>query len=301
MAANSKMARQAAVSYFYQSGFTVAIGKTLLIFSYFEAEEEQLPESYRLSDRDFKGFNNIVVFVPSAALEHHDPVIYTWKKAYPITYVVYAEAAKDAPQGANLRAIREGESLSVAGVQVRAFGSTDRGISFLVNCLGISIFHAGDLNLWHWREESTLREITRAEEAYYEAVSRIPKERLDICMFPLDPNQGGFYDAGANHFIMALRPQVFFPMHFAMRREIAQDYARRMHTAHTQVSALTRPRETAIIDFTTKPPMLRGLPSQRSPFGDAPGDQPRNIDLNAYISDDPFAETDLPVDLSRPQ
>lgn len=298
MSQQKRRARQAAVSYFYQSGFTVAVGKTLLVFSYYEAEEEQLPKAYRLSERDFTGFKNIVVFVPHLSKEHHDPAIYTWKRSFPISYVVAKEAAKGVPEGIKAYLVKEGETFSIADVKVRVCGSTGGGVSFLVQCMGLSVFHAGDLNLWHWREESSLREISRAEEDYYDTVARIPKQELDICMFPVDPNQGGFYDAGANHFIMALRPKVFFPMHFQQRSEIAQDYARRMHTAHTSVYALTHPRETAVIDFQTTPPIVRGLLDQRSPFVKGDALEARNVDLSAYISDDPFAETDLPVDLS---
>lgn len=292
------MAKQAAVTFFYQSGFTVALGKTLLIFSYWE--HDSIPESHRLSARDFKGFNNIVVFVPRNSREHNDPRIYTWKKSFPITYVVSSDAKDTVPQDANVRLVREGDSLSIANVGVQVQASTDAGVSFWVRSGGVTVFHAGDLNMWHWREESTLREISRAEDAFYEVVSGLPDQPLDICMFPLDPNLGGFYDAGANHIIMAKKPAVFFPMHWAARDEIAQDYARRMHVPKTTVYALTRPRETALVDFATSPPMVRSASQERRGIGRASvQDEVANIELNAYISDDPFSETDLPVDLQR--
>lgn len=288
---------QAAVTFFCQSGFTVSVGKTLLIFSYPQSSQEALSEQYHLSEKDFKGFNNIVVFVPRAALEHNDPAIYTWKRSFPITYVVSSDAEGSIPEGVSSRVVKTGDRLSVANVQISVCGSTDAGVSFLVKAGGLRIFHAGDLNLWHWREESSLSDITQAEEAFYGVVAQIPKGKLDICMFPLDPNLGGFYDAGANHFIMAMRPAVFFPMHFGRRSEIAEDYARRMHTPHTQVFALTRPRETALIDFSVKPPNVRGAEVQRGVFGRASQVEESSINLSAYISDDPFSETDLPVDL----
>lgn len=292
------MAKQAAVTFFHQSGFTVAVGKTLLIFSYWQ--HEQVPESHRLGDRDFKGFNNIVVFVPRASAEHHDPAIYTWKKSYPITYVVSSDAADAVPEGANVRIIKRGETMTVANVYISAHRSTDAGVAFWVRTAGVTIFHAGDLNLWHWREENTLREITRAEDDFYEAVGELPDKPLHIAMFPVDPNLGGFYDAGANHFIMAKKPGVFFPMHWGTREEIAQDYARRMSTARTTVFALTQPRETAIVDLTVTPPSVRGVFSDRRGPGRVPlTPEETNVDLNAYISDDPFSETDLPVDLSE--
>ena len=48
-------------------------------------------------------------------------------------------------------------------LRIQAFGSTDVGISFLIHLQGKSIFHAGDLNNWHWSEESTEQEIRKAE------------------------------------------------------------------------------------------------------------------------------------------
>lgn len=291
------MATQAAVSFFYQSGFTVAIGKTLMIFSYWE---EHIQKDFRLCDKDFRGFNNIVVFVPRASAEHNDPVIFNWSKSFPISYVLTDDLKEIVAQRANIHFIRQGENLKIANVKVRAYGSTDSGISLMANCAGINIFHAGDLNLWHWREESTLHEINKAENDFYRVVSSIDENRIDICMFPLDPNLGGLYDAGANHFIMAKKPRMFFPMHWSKRTEIAEDYARRMHTSHTTVYALTQPRQTAIIDFTVKPPFVRDSLAERKLISrSSKAATDNNINLSAYISEDPFSETDLPVDLPK--
>ncbi|NLC33586.1 MAG: hypothetical protein GX781_09875 [Clostridiales bacterium] len=293
------MATQAAVSFFYQSGFTVAVGKTLLIFSYWE---EHIKQGYRLNDQDFRGFNNIVVFVPRASAEHHDPVIYKWSEAFPISYVLTSELKDVVPKKANIRFIHQGESLKIAKVQIKAFESTDAGISLLVKAAGVHIFHAGDLNLWHWREENTLHEITRAEDEFYRVISTIKEDRIDICMFPVDPNLGGFYDAGANHFIMAKKPRIFFPMHWSNRAEIAEDYARRMHTVHTTVYALTQARQTAVIDFSVSPPLVRDSLAERKLIGrSANAIANDHINLSAYISEDPFSETDLPVDLPKRQ
>lgn len=293
------MATQAAVTFFNQSGFTVAVGKTLMIFSYWE---EHIQEDYRLCDKDFRGFNNIVVFVPRASAEHHDPAIYKWNKSFPISYVLTADLVETVPEKANTHFIRQGESLKIANVQIKAYGSTDAGVSLMVKAAGINIFHAGDLNLWHWREENTLQEITRAEDEFYRLVSSINEDRIDICMFPVDPNLGGFYDAGANHFIMAKKPRIFFPMHWSSRAEIAEDYARRMHTAHTTVYALTQTRQTAVIDFSVSPPFVRDSLAERKLIGrNANAVVDDRINLSAYISDDPFSETDLPVDLPKRQ
>ncbi len=288
------MAEQALVTYFYQSAFTVLLKKTLMIFSYRQTGLSQLAENQRLNEKDFLGFNNILVFIPNASAEHHDPAIYEWKRSFPITYILPQEAAKTAPRAANIRVCREGDHFSVGHCDITVFGSTDAGFSYLASAEGVTVFHAGDLNLWHWREENTLKEISRAEALFYEKVSRLPRDKIDISMFPLDPNQGGFYDAGANHFIMAVRPRVFFPMHFGTRAEIANEYARRGISRRTVVYALTQVRESVQIDFAGAVPLVRSTqPSKSQRLGGRGG----MVDLSAYIQEDPFAHTDLPVDL----
>lgn len=288
------MAEHALVTYFYQSAFTVLLKKTLMIFSYRQTGLSQLAENQRLNERDFLGFNNILVFIPNASVEHHDPAIYEWKRSFPITYILPQEAAKNAPRAANIRVCREGDHFSVGHCDITVFGSTDTGFSYLASAEGVTVFHAGDLNLWHWREENTLKEISRAEALFYEKVARLPRDKIDISMFPLDPNQGGFYDAGANHFIMAVRPRVFFPMHFGTRAEIANEYARRGISRRTVVYALTQVRESVLIDFAGAVPLVRSTqPSKSQRLGGKGG----MVDLSAYIQEDPFAHTDLPVDL----
>lgn len=289
------MTRQALVSYFYQSAFTVSMQKTLLVFSYRQTDLPQVAENQRLSDKDFSGFNNILVFVPSASAAHHDPAIYDWKQSFPITYIVPEKAAKEAPRAANVRVCREGDSFTVGHCEVAVFGSTDEGVSFLVTAEDIHVYHAGDLNLWHWREANSLRKIAKAEADFYEKVSDLPKDKIDIAFFPLDPNQGGLYDAGANHFIMAVKPRVFFPMHFAGRTEIANEYARRSLSRRTVIFALTGVRDSALIDLSVSPALIRSnLPQKPSRTLNR-----GSVDLNAYVHEDPFAQTDLPVSINK--
>ncbi|NLG56818.1 MAG: hypothetical protein GX540_00235 [Clostridiales bacterium] len=291
------MSRQALVTYFYQSAFTVSLKKTLMVFSYRQTGLSQLAPEQRLSEKDFQGFNNILVFVPNNSLTHHDrEVIYGWKSSFPITYILSEDAGKQAPDLPSIRVCKEGDSFSVAQAKVSSFGSTDAGVSFLAEAEDVCVFHAGDLNLWHWREENTLREITRAEESFYDKVAALPKDKVDICFFPLDPNQGGLYDAGANHIIMAIRPRVFFPMHFGERAEIANEYARRALTRRTVIFSLTQPRESALVDLSASLPIVRSTaPGRHGRSGIRRG----SVDLSAYTQEDPFSQTDLPVSLEK--
>ena len=129
-------------------------------------------------------------------------------------------------------------------MSVQAFGSTDEGVSFLVDVAGVKIFHAGDLNLWHWRDESSIAQIEAAERAFYDCVASIPKENIDLAFFPVDPRQGSMYDAGAGYFVMTVKPRIMIPMHFQGRGDVAMRFALTGETKSTKIVALEQPGES---------------------------------------------------------
>ena len=293
--------KRVTLTYHHHSGFSAAVGDTLLVFDYWEGENGGLPETARLTSESFRAYKQAFVFVSHAHPDHLDPVIFTWKPDCPVTYIVSC----DAPIGTRGRRMSPGDEMPLGeGARVKAFASTDLGVSYLVMMDGLHIFHAGDLNFWHWREESSLREIEAAEEAYQKAVEPISKERIDLAMFPVDPRMGAMFDAGANQFILSCKPKLLVPMHWQSRAEVAVDFARRAKTPKTEVLALTHPGEKVICAFqeneldlqviTPKAePEKHGRPLTPPP--PASVGEPGEITLEAYNRSDPFADTDLPV------
>lgn len=282
------MANQATVTYFYHSGFSVAVEDTLLIFDYWRGDQDALPESCQITPRDFEGFRQVLVFVSHDHEDHFDEIIYTWKFDGPVTYIV----ADDMPIGKRGKRVKPGDSLEIGGAEILVFSSTDKGVSYYVTIHGLHIFHAGDLNLWHWREESTLREIAQAENAFYAAVAPLERLPVDVAMFPVDPRMGGFYDAGANYFVMAVKPRLFIPMHWQGKPEVATSYARKGRTKYTEVLALTKPRERAEMTFEENELHIHIYSPPRDPLT---GQLISDVQLNAYSAADPFSDTDLPV------
>lgn len=287
------MDKQATVTYFFHSGFSVAVEDTLLIFDYWRGDQGQLPRRAWITDWELKKYEQVLVFVSHDHEDHFDEAIYAWDYEHlPITYIV----ADDLPIGKRGRRMKPGDALTVGPAAVQAFDSTDKGVSFYVTVGNVHIFHAGDLNLWHWRDESTLREINQAENDYYEAVAPIEGLPIDIAMFPVDPRMGGLYDAGANHFVMAVKPRVFIPMHWQGRPEVAIDYARKGRTKYTEVLALTKPREQADIEFGENELNIHVYTWKDTPE-EGEGEGASDVKLDAYAPADPFSDTDLPVQL----
>lgn len=284
------MAQTATVTYFHHSGFSVAVRDTLLVFDYWRGEHEELPDYAQLDNRDFEGYKRVLVFVSHDHEDHFDEVIYSWDhQRLPITYIV----SDDLPIGKRGKRVKPGDNLTVGDVEIQVYSSTDKGVSFYVTVHGLHVFHAGDLNLWHWREESTLREIAQAEKDFYAAMAPIERLPMDIAMFPVDPRMGGLYEAGANYFVMSVKPRLFIPMHWQNRPEVADSFARKGRTKYTEILALTRPRQQAELTFDEENLTIHisGIMPENSENGDT------DVKLDAFSANDPFSDTDLPVRL----
>ena len=229
-----------AVEYLGGSGFLVTIGQTGFLFDASEHGPDRriLPEKEAL-----EALNKLYVFISHHHSDHFSETVYDLC-GDAATYIV----GFDVPQPHRGVRMNSGDQQGFGNAQVKAFGSTDEGVSFLVEYEGVRIFHAGDLNLWHWRDESSITEIEKAERAFYDCVAPIPQGDIDLAFFPVDPRQGSMYDAGAGYFVMTVKPKIVIPMHFQGRGDVAMRFALTGETKHTKVVALERPGDT--IDFS---------------------------------------------------
>jgi hypothetical protein len=191
---------------------------------------------------------------------------------------------------------------------VTAFDSTDLGISFLADFCGIRIFHAGDLNFWHWREESTMQEIEEADAEFRKAVLPISREKIDVAFFPVDPRQGTMFEAGANYFILTVKPRILIPMHYFHRADTAADYARTASCRTTEVIALPGYGDKLRVQMdeegylnvsfpSEEPKEETGVPETESDMDSETDNTGQLSDEgdNLLSEDDPFLESDLPV------
>jgi L-ascorbate metabolism protein UlaG (beta-lactamase superfamily) len=98
------------------------------------------------------------------------------------------------------------------GVTVETLSSTDEGVAFLVSADGLTVFHAGDLNWWHWEGEPDPwnPDMAKAFQSYAEPLRG---RSIDLAMLPLDPRlkEDGF--RGPKHFLELAQIRYFLPMH----------------------------------------------------------------------------------------
>ncbi|HIT69782.1 MAG TPA: MBL fold metallo-hydrolase [Candidatus Aphodomonas merdavium] len=232
------------ITYLSHSGFTAQVGGTLLVFDDAQPLQERTGgiAQGHVTREHVMQFENVLFFVSHAHADHYNDAIFSFSDLPQVRYVL----GLPVPDGREACSMRKGDDLSLAGVEISALGSTDEGVSFLVRLAGWTIFHAGDLNFWHWREESTFKQIAQAESDFHAEVAPLIGKKIDFAFFPLDPRMGEMYDAGAQYFLMEVRPRVMIPMHWWGRAEAALEFARRNRSKYTEILALTRPGESLV-------------------------------------------------------
>ena len=288
------MNKQWIITHYYHSGFSVACEDVLVIFDYWRGEEGELTPELQIRPGDLKAYRSVFVFISHEHIDHLDPVVFTWKDLGNVTYIV----SSDMPVGTRGKRMAPGDRLELAdGVTVTAFDSTDLGVSFLVNLKGVNFFHAGDLNFWHWREESTMPEIEEAEAEFRKAVKPIAQEAIDVAFFPVDPRQGAMYEAGANYFILSVKPRLLIPMHYFHRVDVAMEYARTASCRSTEVLAMPGYGDAVILETDAEGYFNISFPEVPEEEAETPPEPEPDAgpDLVDLMENNPFDESDLPL------
>lgn len=201
------------LTYIYHSCFVLEAEKCTLVFDYYKDSEEKYVEKHLA---DFPG--KLYVFSSHTHRDHYNPEILEWQQQRPdIQYIFSKDIAElGVDQKENIHFLDKLQTYSDSLLTVKAFGSTDIGVSFLVEVAGKMIFHAGDLNNWHWKEESSEEEAQKAENFYLSELECVATEvkKLDVLMYPIDHRLGKDYTRGAEQLLQRIKVDLFAPMHF---------------------------------------------------------------------------------------
>lgn len=205
------------LTYIYHSCFALETEKVTIIFDYFK-DSCEAPQSGLVNSYLFTRPGRFYVLSSHSHYDHFNKEILQWRLRKPsIRYILSKDilGCKKAREE-DAFFIDKGEEYEDSLLSVKAFGSTDAGISFLIEVDGKKIFHAGDLNNWHWNEESTPEEVREAENHYLRELETLAEctSHINLVMFPVDPRLGKDYMRGAEQFVSRINVDIFAPMHF---------------------------------------------------------------------------------------
>jgi len=232
----------AKIYYLYHSGFAIKVKGNLLVFDYYSHESQSGARGLdqgTISEDDLKEGERVYVFVSHSHADHYNPIIFDWDKVNSkIHYFLSFDV--DAPSSdIRYHNMYPYEEYKDDDILVRTYGSTDLGVSFIVDIAGIKIFHAGDLNCWYWYYESTPDELEEDEGKFLAELERMKDERVDIAFFPVDPRLEEYYYMGGEYFIKKFNPKLFIPMHFGDDYSITRTFAKRFKSLPTEIVELS--------------------------------------------------------------
>ena len=204
----------------------------------------------------------LLVFVSHSHEDHFDKRIFTLPERYPDTRFILSHDIRLATRRweklGMTRAVFErvtslrsdcifSTEAGGAALTVRTVHSTDLGVAFLLSAENRLVYHAGDLNWWHWEEEGR-QYCANMAVSYRRAIGRLAAAVrdeaadcgcapvIDVAMVPLDPRLEDAYDKGIAYLLEQIPVRRVFPMHLWEKYDWIERY-RRAHPADADALA----------------------------------------------------------------
>ena len=212
------------ITYIGHSGFLLNTNDAYFLFDYYTG---QIPEM----DKD----KPLVVFVSQKHKDHFNPVIFGLADKYPHILFILAKgvpyknlSVKFSVTMAKWQELYPGDFKNIMLVKkdiseevmldngkkllIRTLRSTDEGVAFNIRYNNRNYYHAGDLNIWAFEEET--EEYNRnMEQMYIKEMEKLKYIKPDVAFVPLDPRLGNNSYKGLLTFLSYTDCQYIFPMH----------------------------------------------------------------------------------------
>ncbi len=187
------------VTYLYHSGYLVETTNYNFIFDCINPNELKLDEE-----------KANLIFITHHHADHFVPEIFDLDGHFIVGFDV------NVPPFINrYYQMKVGQTIKINELEIKAFGSTDDGVSFYIEDIDIKILYAGDLNNWHWKLESTAEEIETMNHEYLSIINEMKGMEVDLLFYPIDPRMKVDLDLGLNQLLERIKVKRIFPMHFS--------------------------------------------------------------------------------------
>ncbi len=216
------------LTYIFHSGFAVETEHCVLVFDCWLD-----PSGVML--HVLKNDKPMYVFASHFHDDHFSPTIFRWREQREnVTYILSKDILRHrraAHEDADVW-LAKGGTWQNNALKVYATGSTDSGVSWVVEVDGKRLFHAGDLGNWYVRFltddymggeifSQEFREWVnpeREEKRYLGELKDIAKVAtdFDIAFLPVDSRIGNGYTRGARQFLEQFNVKLLVPMHFTL-------------------------------------------------------------------------------------
>lgn len=200
------------VTYLGHSGFLTETERACYLFDYIRGTIPNLPDGkplYIFASHFHKDHFSPQIFQPSLGKDAVRYILsYDIRRKYRNCDELWMREYQD-----KICWARPGQTVVLPDCLVTPIKSTDVGVAYLAEEKDYRLFHAGDLNWWHWEGES-LAWNRNMEVNFKREIDRLKNVSIDLAFMPLDPRQEGAYWYGMEYFLRTVPVKTVFPMHF---------------------------------------------------------------------------------------
>jgi hypothetical protein len=191
------------ITHITHSCFVLELERYIFIFDYYKGELPVFPKD-----------KCIVWFASHGHGDHYNEMIFQIFKEYEnVFYIISSDIKLEQKDVKNVYLIEPDQRLQVENMEIQTLKSTDEGVAFIIEVEGISIYHAGDLNWWHWNGEANTWN-QAMEKAYKAEIEKIKEYPFHVSFVPLDGRLEDKYAWGLDYFVKHTRSKYIVPMHF---------------------------------------------------------------------------------------
>lgn len=191
---------RAKVTYLHHSGFTVELAHDFFVFDWDGTDPAPcVPADKRLT-----------VFISHRHGDHFSPLAVSLAQKTPGALLLCGRGVPCREAGGVV--VRPAAPFETNGLTVQALRSTDEGAAFLVHTPNACVYHAGDLNWWHWEGEPDPWN-PNMERKYRAEMEKLRGESIDLAFVPVDPRLETAYALGVDLFMRTADVKYVFPMH----------------------------------------------------------------------------------------
>lgn len=202
------------ITFIFHSSFAVELEKSVLIFDYYG--EGRLPI--------FSKEKQVYFLNSHGHHDHFNREILDLKKIYPQAEYILSRDIRvpGEKQGEWIHSVRSGQDYVFGEITVHTLRSTDQGVAFSVEAEGKALYHAGDLNWWHWEGEEKAWNNNMAAN-YKREMDKLAGHTFDAAFIPLDPRLDFAYYWGMKYFLEKAKAKAVFPMHCWEQYEVCRE------------------------------------------------------------------------------
>ena len=230
------------ITYIGHSGFLLETEAACLLFDYYQGEIPSVNKDKPL-----------VVFVSHGHADHYNPAIFELVYQHPSVQFILPKGTQIKKYvleyeewGINLSEhlmlVKKNETYEITlsnetNLRITTLRSTDLGVAYILDYKGKTYYHAGDLNLWLWAEESEEynQNMTRK---YFTQLEKLRGKEIDIAFVPLDSRQGQHAFAGLESFLEYTNTKHVFPMHMWEKYHIIAEFLNKNPEYSTKIKTI---------------------------------------------------------------